>query len=120
ERLDRWPGILDRVPDAAVGADAADRAEDEVLGAHPVAQLALVEDAHRTGPALLEGLGGQDVLDLAGPDPERERAESAVGRGMGVAADDGHPGLGQPELRPDHVDDALAIRADRVDGNAEL
>jgi len=47
-------------------------------------------------------------------------APNAVGGRVRVAADDRHPGLGDAELRPDHVHDALAVRAERVHGDAEL
>ena len=60
------------------------------------------------------------MLDLARADAEGQRAERAVRRGVGVAADDRHAGLGDAELRPDDVDDALAVGAERVDGDAEL
>ena len=70
--------------------------------------------------ALEQGLGREDHLDLARPDPERERAERAVRARVRVAADDGHPGLGQPQLRPDDVDDALARVADAVERDPEL
>jgi hypothetical protein len=60
------------------------------------------------------------VLDLGGADAEGERAERAVRRGVAVAADDGHPRLGEPELRPDDVDDPLAAGAGGVDRHAEL
>ena len=39
---------------------------------------------------------------------------------VGVTADDGHAGLGQPQLRPDHVDDPLGRVPDAVDRDAEL
>ena len=55
-------------------------------------------------------LGGEDVLDLAGADAEGQRAEGAVGRGVAVAADDGHARLGEALLGADDVDDALAGR----------
>jgi hypothetical protein len=47
-------------------------------------------------------------------------AEGAVGRGVAVAADDRHAWLGDAELRADDVDDALLLRAEAVDGDAEL
>ena len=79
-------------------------------------------DAHLVGlrVALEQGLGGEDHLDLAGPDPERQRPERAVGRGVRIAAHDRHPRLGQPELRADDVDDALARVADAVERDPEL
>ena len=62
-----------------------------------------------------EDMGGEHVLDLAGTDAEGQRAEGAVGRGVAVAADDRHPRLGDPELGPDDVHDALVLGAQRVD-----
>jgi hypothetical protein len=97
-----------------------DQREDEVLGRDAVGQGAVDRDRHRLRPCLREGLGGQDVLDLGGADAERERAERAVRRGVGVAADDGHPGLGESQLGADHVDDALVEVAERVQTYAEL
>ena len=41
-------------------------------------------------------------------------------RGVGVAAHDGHAGLGEAELRADDVDDALLDVAERVQPDAEL
>ena len=55
-----------------------------------------------------------------GADAEGDGTEGAVGRGVGVAADDRHAGLGQPELWADDVDDALLDVAERVQPDAEL
>ncbi len=60
------------------------------------------------------------MLDLAGADPERERAESAVGGRVGVTADDRHTRLGQPELGADDVHDALTEVAALVVHDTEL
>ena len=117
---DGRPGVLDHVAGGAVGADLGDRAQDHVLGAAARPELARVVDAHRLRPPLRQRLGGQDVLDLARADPERERAEGAVRGGVRVAAHDRHPGLRQPELRPDHMDDAVAAVAERIQAHAEL
>ena len=67
-----------------------------------------------------EGLGGEDVFDLAGADAEGERAEGAMGAGMAIAADDGEAGEGEAEFGADDVDDALAAAAEVVEGDAEL
>ena len=72
------------------------------------------------GRRLGQRLRGEHVLDLAGADAERQRAERAVGGRVAVAAHDRHPRLGEAELGPDHVDDALARRAHRVEADAEL
>ena len=114
------PGVLDRVADHAAGAEPADRRQDHVLGGDPVAELARVGDPHRLRPLLHQALGREHVLDLRGADPEGERAEGAVGRGVAVAADDRQPGLGEPELGADHVHDPLAVGAERVERDPEL
>ena len=114
------PGVLDDVAGEAADAELAERAEDQVLGGHAEAELAVVEDAHRAGLVLDHALRGEHVLDLAGADPEGERAEGAVRGGVRVAADDRHAGLGDAELGADHVDDPLAVGAERVDRDAEL
>ena len=79
-------------------------------------------DADLVGPRrpLEQGLGGQHHLDLARADAEGERPERAMGGGVRVAADDGHARLREAELRSDDVDDALAVRAERVERDAEL
>ena len=66
-------------------------------------------------PQLGQRLGGQHVLDLARADAEGQRAEGAVGGGVGVAAHDGHARLGEALLGADDVDDALARVAHRVE-----
>ena len=60
------------------------------------------------------------MLDLGGADPEREGPERPVRRGVRVAADDRHARLRDPELGPDHVHDALAAAAGRVERDVEL
>ena len=120
ERLDRGPGVLDDVPGGAADAHLPDRAEDQVLGGDAEAGHALVADQHRLGLLLDHALGRQDVLDLARADPEGQRAEGAVGRGVGVPADDRHAGLGNAELGTDDVHDPLAVGAQRVDRYPEL
>ncbi len=55
-----------------------------------------------------------------GADAHREGAEGAVGGGVRVAADHGHAGLGEAQLRADHVDDALLGVAEGVQPDTEL
>ena len=77
-------------------------------------------DGHGAGHVLVQRLGGEDVLDLAGADAEGQGPEGAVGGGVAVAADDGHPRHGEALLGPDDVDDALPGRAHGVLDDAEL
>jgi hypothetical protein len=118
--LDGAAPVLDDVPLAAAGADLGDDGEDDVLGAHAGRQFAVHGDRHLLGPVLRQGLGRQDVLDLAGADAEGERPERPVGGGVAVAADDRHARLGQPQLRADDVHDALVAVAHRREADAEL
>ena len=114
------PGVLEDVAGPAADPDPGDEGEDDVLRADTRGQPALDPDLVGLRVALEEGLGGEDHLDLAGPDPERERPERPVGARVRVAAHDRHPGLGQPELRADDVDDALGGVADAVERDPEL
>ena len=120
ERLDGRAAVLHDVPLAAAGAGVGDQAEDEVLGGDVVGQRAGDGDRHRLRAGLRQRLRGEHVLDLGGADAEREGAERAVRGGVGVAADDRHAGLGEPELRADDVDDALLDVAERVQTDAVL
>ena len=54
------------------------------------------------------------------PIPNASAPNAPWVRGVRVAADDGHPGLGQSELRADDVDDALSGIADAVERDPEL
>ena len=120
ERTDRLAAVFDDRSDPAAGADPLDDREHDVLGGHAGGQVALDRDRHGAGRALGERLGREDVLDLARPDPERKGTERAVGRGVAVAADDGHPRLGEALFGSDHVDDSLPGIAHPEQANAEL
>ena len=78
------------------------------LAVTPTAERARRPNQHVLGVALDQRLRRQHMLDLRGADAERQRAERAMGRGVAVAAHDGHARLGQALLRPDDMDDALA------------
>jgi len=73
-----------------------------------------VERVHR------EALRRQHVAHLRGADAERHCTERAVRRSVAVAARDRHARLSETQLRPDHVDDALVLAADVVEGNPVL
>ena len=66
ERLDRRPVVFDDGARRPAGADLADDREDDVLRLQARGELAADLDPERDRPsALPQGLGGQDVLDLA-------------------------------------------------------
>ena len=113
-------GVLEDVAGAAADPDAADEVEDDVLRGDAGLEPAVDADLVGLRVALEQALGREDHLDLARADPEGERPERAVGRRVRVAADDRHAGLRQAELGADDVDDALAVRAEPVERDAEL
>ncbi len=100
-------GVLVGEPDAAVDAEPTDDLENDVLGVDPRREPARHENAADLQRIERQALRRQHVAHLRGADAERDRAERAVGRRVAVAARDRHPRLGQAELRPDHMDDAL-------------
>ena len=69
---------------------------------------------------LQQALRGQHVLHFAGADAEGQRAERAMRGRVAVAADHRHAGLRQAQLRPDHVDDALAVAVHAQAADAEF
>ena len=109
QRADRLAGIFQRIAGAAGGADFADDGEDDVLGGDARRQLAVDHRAHVLGFRLDQRLRRQHVLDFRGADAVGERAEGAVRGGVAVAAHDGGAGQREALLRPDDVDDALAL-----------
>ena len=112
--------VLEHVAGPATDPDSGDEGEDDVLAAHARDEPSVDPDLVGLRLPLEERLRREDHLDLARPDPERQRAERAVGRRVRIAADDRHPGLGEPELRSDHVDDPLVRRAEAMQRDGEL
>ncbi len=116
---DRLASELDGMTAAAGGADPADDGQHDVLGRHPRAYPAVDPDQHVRGLFLYHALGRQHMLHLGGADAVSQRAQCAVGRGMGIAAHHGHARQGGALLRPDHVHNALARVIDLEFGDAE-
>jgi hypothetical protein len=120
QALDRRAPVLHRVSGAAPHADAGDDGEDEILGGDVGGEPSGHGHRHLARQVLGQRLRGEHVFHLAGTDAERERPERAVCRRVRVAADDRHAGLGEAELRRDHVDDALIALAVTEQADAEL
>ena len=120
QAADGVAGVFEDVAGPAADPDPGDQREDDVLGADAGRQPAVDPDLVGLRVALEQRLRGEDHLDLARADAERERAERAVRAGVRIAADDRHARLGQAELRPDDMDDALRGVADAVQRDAEL
>ena len=117
---DRLTAVFDDVAGAAVHAQHADDVQDQVLGGGLGRQRSMDGDRERFRAALQKALGGQHVAHFGGADAERQRAERAVGGGMGIPAHDGHARLGRAQLRSHHVDDAALVGIEAVQRNAEL
>ena len=83
-------------------------------------QLPIDADFERFRFALQEALRGEDVFHFAGADAEGQRAERAVRGRVAVAADDGHAGLRDAQLRPDDVHDALMRAAQAVETECRI
>src|SRR3546814_3438886 len=76
----------------AVDADHPEQMEREILGIDVRCQRAIDAHAHVARAALADRLGREHMFDFRRSDPEGERPESAVRRGVAVAADDRHHG----------------------------
>ena len=114
------PAVLVGVANAALYAQFLDDVKRHVLGGDAGFQHAVhVHAAHLQG-VHGQALGGQNVPDLGGADAEGQRAEGSVGGGVGVAAGDGHAGLGQAHFRADDMNDALQARVEPEEGDAEF
>ena len=94
------PRVFKYAAGAAADADARDERQDDVLGGDARAQRAIHAHLKRLRFALQQALRGQHVLDFAGADAERQRAECAVRGGVAIAADHGHAGLRQAQFGP--------------------
>ena len=101
------PAVLVRVADAALDAEPADDRQDHVLRIDAGRQAAVDVDAADLQRIEREALRREHVAHLRRADAERDGAERAVRRRVAVAARDRHAGLGEAELRPDDVHDAL-------------
>ena len=104
----------------ARGPDPPDQGEDQILGPHARPGSADEARLHGARAADQNGLGGEDVLHVAGADAKGQSAEGPVSRGVGVAADDDRAGLSQSQLRTDHVHDSLPWRVEIEQLDAEV
>ena len=108
-------GELHRLVERAVDADHADDVQDDVLAAHPRAELAADDELDRRRH-LEPRLAGRHAGGRVGrADAGRERAERAVRAGVAVGADDEVAGaddalLGQERVLDAHAADLVVVR----------
>ncbi len=107
EPVDAGAVILDDLTDPALDRMAAQHFEDHVLGADPVGQLAGQPDAHHLGHADRQRIAGHHRrhLDAAGAD--RQHAQRAGRRGVGIGTHQEAAGDAQP-LHMHRVGNAVA------------
>ncbi len=117
---DRFAAIFDDVTGAASGAGFADHRHGDVFRGHARLQLAGDFHLHVLRFLLDQRLRCQNMFDLGRADAMRQRAERAVGRGMAVAANDGHAGQGPALFRANDVHDALTHVRDGIIMHAEF
>ena len=105
---------------AALHAEAPDDLEDDVLRVDAAAEPPVHGDAPHLQRLHRQALRRQHVAHLRRADAERDGAERAVRGGVAVAAGDRHARLRQPQLRADHVDDALVAAVEIEQPDAVL
>ena len=82
-----------------------------------LAQCSFASDLDLFWFGLEDALTGKDHFDLAGANTKGNGSKGTVGGGVAIAADDGHAGLGDSELRSDDVHDAMPFVAQTVHGD---
>src|SRR6516164_8108255 len=92
----------------AVGANARDDGEHDILRSDARSEMSVDGNAHALGLALPQRVRHQHMGNFGGADAESEGPERAMGRGVAVAAHDQQAGQGKTLLWSHHVDDSLA------------
>ena len=105
---------------SAIGADASNNSEGQILGSDTLRQLSADVDLHRLRFFLRQTLCRQYVFHFRCSDAKRQRPERAVRRGMAVTADNRHPRQGDAQFRADDVHDPLLRRVHIKQRNAKL
>jgi len=113
----RLPGIFNEMACSSASGYLRNDIQCNILGRHPLAQHSVDSDTHPLRSWLQNALAGQNHFHLRGAYPKGHRPESPMGTGMTVATDNGHPRLRKPQLRPNHMDDAMPWMIQPVEGN---
>src|SRR5208282_750259 len=120
QRAHRIAGVLDHMSGGAIGADASDNSERQVLCRHALRQLSAHVDLHRLRFFLRQALRGQHMFHFRCSNAKRQRSERAVRRGVTVAADNRHPRQRDAQFRADDVHNALLRRVHIEERDPEL
>ena len=111
EAADDRAAELNHGPRATRRSNHTDDVQDDILARDTGRQFTIDLDAHVLASAGDQGLGREDVLDLAGTDAEGQGTESTMGRGVAVTTHDRRSGQGETLLGADDVDNTLALIA---------
>lgn len=117
---DRFTAVFDHISGAASGAGFADHRHGDVLGRDTGRKFAGDFDLHVFRFLLDQGLRGQNVFDLGCADAVGQRAERTVGRGVAIAAHNGHARQGPALFGADDMHDPLPHVGHRVIVDAEI
>ena len=94
--------------------------QHQVLGRQTCDQLAFDPHTHALHGTDGQALRGQHMLDIGSAHPKRQSSKCTVRTGVRVTRHHGHAGQRGALLRPHHMDDALGLAAQAVEGDAEL
>ena len=95
------------MPGAACATGFTDNCQHDIFCGNARRGFALDFNFHGFCAALFQGLRCQYVFNFGSADTKGQCAKRAVGGGMRVAADNGHPRQGHALFRPHYVDDPL-------------
>ena len=104
-------GILHGVARGAGGRQLRNDVESYVLGRHARSESSLDVDAHGLGLLLENALRGQHLSHLTRAYAKGDCSHGAMGRGVRIAADDGHSGQRQPLLGSYDMHYAVVLEA---------
>ena len=113
KRFDGFAAELKGTAGSAGGSDDADQLQDHILGRYIRLKFAGEFDFIIFRLFLTQRLRRQHVLHFGGADSKCDRTERAVCRGVRIAANHRHARQNNPLLRPDDMNHALAIVAER-------
>ncbi len=104
----------------ARSTDFPDNSQRNIFRRNAERQVTMNRHPHVFGFFLNQRLGCQNMFDFRRSDTMSKRPECPMSGGVGITADDRHPGKGQPLLRPDDMNNTTAIVSHGKVGNTEF